>query len=104
MNAVPTGNRDIVESRMCELFKKQRQSRGLTQIDVAKLIGITQASVSKIEAGTVAPSALSWLRFCNALFLDPRIPMNEAIFSQEIGRLEHEISTSRRPKRRIRAA
>ena len=36
---------------MVERLRKTRKKRGLNQIDVAKLLGVTQSYVSRVESG-----------------------------------------------------
>lgn len=43
-------------------LKDQRLRRGLTQIDCAKLLGISQGNLSKIEAGILEPKASVYIR------------------------------------------
>ena len=53
------------------VLKRRRQSRGLTQRDLAKMIGMDQSYYSRIEHNAHAhlPSAETILKFCAALCL-----------------------------------
>ena len=38
-------------------FRNIRKARTLSQVDLAKLLGVSQQTISKIEKGTIQPSA-----------------------------------------------
>lgn len=40
-----------------KIFAEYRKKTGLTQVEIAKVFGISQATVSQIEAGNTDPSA-----------------------------------------------
>lgn len=48
-------------------LKKIRLERGLTQKDVADIMGIAQTSLSRIEAGTHSPSVDLLERYADAV-------------------------------------
>jgi transcriptional regulator with XRE-family HTH domain len=47
-----------------ELIQTVRREKGLSQMDLGTLIGITQAQISKIEAGRVKPQKTTIKAFC----------------------------------------
>lgn len=54
-----------------ELLKEARAKAGLTQVQLAKAAGISQAYVSAVERGVLRQDALqlrSWLRACGSTF------------------------------------
>lgn len=54
-------------------IRKERLGRGITQVNLAKLLGISQATMSKLENGETMPKAEVWLRFCRKFGLDPML-------------------------------
>jgi transcriptional regulator with XRE-family HTH domain len=50
-----------------KLISTLRKKRGLTQIEFASAVGITQASVSCIESGITEPRKKTVIRFCKVL-------------------------------------
>jgi len=53
-----------------ESFKKMRKSKGLTQDDLAKAVGVTRQSVQKWESDSSKPSFDKWGSIENALGVD----------------------------------
>jgi transcriptional regulator with XRE-family HTH domain len=45
-------------------MKGMRKRRKLTQIDVARTLGLTQGAICKFENGKSIPSLFQWLVFC----------------------------------------
>ncbi len=56
-----------------QAFRQARADDGLTQIDVARLAGLPQGQVSRIENGMVDPRLSSAVRLAWALRLDPML-------------------------------
>ena len=56
-------------------LKTHRKRLGLTQIQVAEKLGISQSFLSKLENAKAEPSALQWLHFCEITQIDPRCVM-----------------------------
>ncbi len=50
-----------------QAIKEARKKAGLTQVDLAATIGITQTSLSQIEVGTINPSPKTIKAICLAL-------------------------------------
>lgn len=50
-----------------QIIKKKRESIGLSQYKLAKLVGITQSFVNEIESGKKSPSIEVFFRICEAL-------------------------------------
>ena len=63
-------NNEILLQNTARIFRVARKVTGMTQVEVAKAIGISQSSVSKYEAGILQPSALDWFNFCTLVNLD----------------------------------
>jgi transcriptional regulator with XRE-family HTH domain len=47
-----------------KILSSVRKSRGMTQIEVAKGLGISQSALSKLERGYLIPSVFQWFEFC----------------------------------------
>lgn len=50
-----------------EVIRKKRESVGLSQYKLAKLVGITQSFMNEIESGKKSPSVEVFFRICEAL-------------------------------------
>lgn len=55
-----------------------RKARGLRQSDLAELSGVTQADISRIERGQVAPTTQTLLKLTTALGVDIQFVLTEA--------------------------
>lgn len=53
-------------------LQKARKKAKVTQADLAKILGVKQATVSKYESGEIIPSVEILERIADALNLDPR--------------------------------
>lgn len=61
---------DVLIKNTAQIFRVARKVTGLTQVEVANAIGISQSSVSKYESGILQPSALDWFNFCSLVNID----------------------------------
>lgn len=50
-----------------QIIRKKRESIGLSQYKLAKLVGITQSFVNEIESGKKSPSIEVFFKICEAL-------------------------------------
>lgn len=50
-----------------ELLKERRRGAGVTQVEMAKRLGITQSAVSKVERGERRLDVIELRRWCQAL-------------------------------------
>ncbi len=55
-----------------------RKARGLRQSDLAELSGVTQADISRIERGQVAPTTQTLLKLTTALGVEIQFVLAEA--------------------------
>lgn len=55
-----------------------RKARGLRQSDLAELSGVTQADISRIERGQVAPTTQTLLKLTTALGVEIQFVLTEA--------------------------
>jgi transcriptional regulator with XRE-family HTH domain len=51
-----------------------RKARNLTQIEAAKLIGISQGFISKLESGLYVPDLQTWIKICEIYKLPFKFP------------------------------
>lgn len=50
--------------KSAQIFKLVRKDRSWTQVELAKMLGISQSALSKLEAAKLVPSSLLWFHFC----------------------------------------
>jgi transcriptional regulator with XRE-family HTH domain len=58
-------------AELAAALRSNRKRLGLTQIQVAEKLGISQSFLSKLENAKAEPTALQWLRFCEITQIDP---------------------------------
>lgn len=46
------------------VLREVRKKLGFTQNQIASALGVSQGTLSKMEAAKAEPSAIQWLRFC----------------------------------------
>ncbi|MBU1172813.1 MAG: helix-turn-helix domain-containing protein [Proteobacteria bacterium] len=51
-------------------LKELRKKQGVTQADLAKLVGVTPSNISQIESNLISPSLSALLKIAEALFVD----------------------------------
>lgn len=61
---------EIEKKRMGSRIRMAREAMGLSQSELAEMIGLSIESVSRAERGTTLPTALTLLKMCDALGLD----------------------------------
>lgn len=91
--------------QIARLMRAVRKSHKITQVEMAERLGVTQATVSKIESGLSMPSLYTWLRFCRAMELNCELPLIQTSMDQKIREAESELaklmSARRMRKRKI---
>lgn len=60
-----------LNTRLSELMKRARIDAGMTQHDLAKATGRTQAYISKFERGQLRLDVADFLQFSTCLGIDP---------------------------------
>ena len=50
-----------------EKMREARQQKGISQTELAKLIGVSRQTVNMIENGDYNPTIALWLKLCKAL-------------------------------------
>lgn len=60
-----------MHTRLFTLMKQRRRKAGLTQAELARATGRTQAYVSKSEAGQLRLVVEDFVLFCHAMQTDP---------------------------------
>jgi transcriptional regulator with XRE-family HTH domain len=73
---------DQISRRICELFRAERKARGITQVELSESLGISQATLSKIENHETEPGVVVWLRFCAMFRLSADLPLDRAKYDQ----------------------
>ena len=53
--------------RLLNRIKQYRSERGLTQAELAELVGVTRKTVNTVENGVFSPSALLAIKLARAL-------------------------------------
>lgn len=65
-------------------IRQHRQSWDLTQDDVARMIGVSQASVTAWERGTRTPDPETLVKLVKALDIDPRVLFNVEVEIRDV--------------------
>ena len=61
-----------LKDRSALVFRSARKAAGYTQQDLAKVLGIQQGTISKIEDGKLFPDLFTWLHFAEILQIAER--------------------------------
>lgn len=61
------------EVPIMECLKQERKEQGVTQVELAKKIGMTQPQLSNLESATKSPSLKTIHRYAEGLGLEVRI-------------------------------
>lgn len=72
------------------IFRAARKEAGFSQIDIARKLGISQGTLSKLENGVLTPSAPLWFEFCKLT----KIPSD----SLTEGYIDHGVALGSLPK------
>lgn len=65
-------------------FLSTRMEQGLSQRDVAEKIGVNQSYMTNLETGKARISIERYLRFCDALEIDPAEPIRRYHAGEEL--------------------
>lgn len=60
-------NAEQVSERISRLIFEERKARGMTQVELASKLGLSQPHLSKIENHTAEPTIIQWFIFCKML-------------------------------------
>lgn len=60
-------NESVIVNVFCANLRRTRKLRGITQVGMAKTLGITQASYSSLERGLYSPSLTQVSKVAEAL-------------------------------------
>ncbi len=47
------------------IMRTARKTKGWTQVEFSKMLGVSQSALSKLESGILIPSVHQWFEFCN---------------------------------------
>lgn len=61
----------VIVNIFCENLRRLRKINGVTQIDMATRLGMTQSSYSKLERGSFAPTIVTVARVAESLGASP---------------------------------
>ena len=53
------------------IISSARKQRGLSQAELARMLGTSQGTISKTEAGTLIPSVHEWFEICKIVEIAP---------------------------------
>jgi transcriptional regulator with XRE-family HTH domain len=70
-----------INKQVSKLFKNARLEAGITQKQLAKATGRTQAYISKFENGQLRLDIEDFIRFCDAIGLDASNVVTELIMT-----------------------
>lgn len=88
-----TLNAEQVSERISRLIFEERKARGMTQIELASKLGLSQPHLSKIENHSAEPTVIQWLAFCQMLGVNSDLVTDQ-------GRYEaHLVELIKRPRR-----
>ena len=48
-------------------MRELRNKAKITQVAMAKTLGLSQSTISKLEAGLLVPSVTQWVQFCGSV-------------------------------------
>lgn len=82
-----TLNAEQVSQRISRLIFEERKARGMTQIQLAAQLGLSQPHLSKIENHTAEPTIIQWLTFCQMLEIDSDLVTDHSRFESHLGEL-----------------
>ena len=77
MTLIRKANRKPLTQNIARALKTGRKKLGMSQIEMSKALGISQSSISKLEAAILEPSAIDWIRFCLITSTPPDVFLKE---------------------------
>lgn len=57
--------------QIAKIMRTTRKTKGFTQSEIAKSIGVSQGTLSKIEQGALVVSAPIWFKYCGIVKISP---------------------------------
>jgi transcriptional regulator with XRE-family HTH domain len=69
---------DALNLSLCEQWKARRLELGLTQHDVADILGVSQPTYASIETGYASPTTKQITKVCRALKLKLSLRLDKA--------------------------
>ena len=79
--SVGTGRKSVLHQRFQSRLREERKSRGLTQLDMAKRLGMKQPSYADIESGPQEPKLSTIERVAAVLEIDPFELLTEKVLA-----------------------
>jgi transcriptional regulator with XRE-family HTH domain len=72
---MPSFTHDVTYRAFLTHLKAMRRDRGVSQVELAALLGVTQSFVSKAERGERRIDVVEFMAFCDVLQLNPAAEM-----------------------------
>jgi transcriptional regulator with XRE-family HTH domain len=69
---------NISQNQLTDFMKNLRKKKGITQVELSSRLGISQATLSKMENGLAEPTALQWFEFCRLMKIRLDAPFKKA--------------------------
>jgi transcriptional regulator with XRE-family HTH domain len=73
-----TKHNTLTIQQLTTFMKQLRKKKGVTQVDLSSRLGISQATLSKMENGLAEPTALQWFEFCRLMQIRLDAPFKKA--------------------------
>lgn len=80
-----------VASRISAIMYQVRHASGLSQIEIAKKLAISQPHLSKIERDQGAPSIIQWMAFCKLFEIPTDVILDADDFSEQIEKIARRV-------------
>lgn len=85
-----TSGKELRE-KTARIFRAGRKLYGINQVEMAKTLGITQGTVSKLETAVLAPDAGVWYQFCKHLNLNADLTFSSGfIFDPDLENVQKD--------------
>jgi DNA-binding XRE family transcriptional regulator len=92
-----------VARRTCQLIRAVRREKHIPQTELCEVLGVSQATLSKIENQETEPSVVVWLRFCDLFRIPSSLPLDPRGFDAYLKSVESRTrelaSRAGRPRR-----
>lgn len=79
------GMKDVEKSvaSIIERLKAIREGKGLSQLELSLVSGISQTAISQMETGKKSPTLATFLRLCDALEISPESVLERSLDDDE---------------------
>lgn len=73
-------NKELLKNRISNVIKTTRQSYGISQIELSRVLRMAQPHLSLIEQGAVMPNLNTWYTFCEHFNMSSKMPFEDASY------------------------